>query len=336
MIHPGEQSGQGVTGFPGKVKDMRSDRLVAILLMLQRRTQVTAAEVAAELEVSERTARRDLDALGMAGLPVYSVQGRGGGWRLLGGARTDLSGLSEAEVRALFLVAGPAAGSTPEVKAALRKLVRALPSTFRDQAEAAASSIMMDPHRWGAAEPVAQTPHCLPALQDAVIRGQQLRLGYVDAAGTPSERTVHPLGIVLKAHAWYLLANTDAGQRTFRVDRVTDLQTLNEPAERPPGFDLAGAWHQITADAQHARPAIRVQGSCAPEGIDYLRQAMEGKVSIGAPGPDGRLPVAFTGPSEAGLAGHVAGLVEWLEISSPPGIREHLATIGAALTQRYA
>ena len=110
---------------------MRADRLVAILLLLQARGQVTAAEVAEELEVSERTARRDLEALGMAGLPIYSLQGRNGGWRLAGGGRTDLSGLTAAEARALFLVAGPSSAATPEVKAALRKLVRALPEPFR-------------------------------------------------------------------------------------------------------------------------------------------------------------------------------------------------------------
>ena len=109
---------------------MRADRLVAILMLLQTRGRVTAAEVADELEVSERTARRDLEALGIAGLPIYSVQGRGGGWRLLGGGRTDLSGLTAAEARALFLVAGPSSAS-PEVRAALRKLVRALPEPFR-------------------------------------------------------------------------------------------------------------------------------------------------------------------------------------------------------------
>ena len=102
---------------------MRADRLVAILLMLQIRGQVTAAEVAAELEISERTARRDLEASGMAGLPIYSRQGRNGGWQLAGGGRTDLSGLNAAEARALFLVAGPASSATPELKAALRKLV---------------------------------------------------------------------------------------------------------------------------------------------------------------------------------------------------------------------
>src|SRR5580692_4792382 len=119
---------------------MRADRLVAILLLLQARGQVTAADVAAELEVSERTARRDLDALGAAGLPIYSLQGRNGGWELIGGARTDLSGLTADEARALFLVAGPSS-ATPDVRAALRKLVQALPATFREHAEAAAAAI---------------------------------------------------------------------------------------------------------------------------------------------------------------------------------------------------
>src|SRR5205814_10533966 len=99
--------------------NMRADRLVAILMLLQTRGQVTAAEVAAELEVSERTARRDLDALGMAGLPIYSMQGRNGGWRLAGGGRTDLSGINAAEARALFLGAGPRTPATPQVEAGL-------------------------------------------------------------------------------------------------------------------------------------------------------------------------------------------------------------------------
>ena len=126
---------------------MRADRLVALLLLLQRRGKVTAAEVADELEISERTARRDLDALAMAGLPVYSIQGRGGGWQMLGGGRTDLSGLSADEARALFLVAGPQAAS-PELRAALRKLVRALPEPMRDRAEAAADAVVVDPRGW--------------------------------------------------------------------------------------------------------------------------------------------------------------------------------------------
>ena len=132
---------------------MRADRLIAILLLLQQRERITASEVARELEVSERTARRDLEALSSAGVPVYAMPGRGGGWRLLGGARTDLSGLTAGEARALFLVAGPASTATPTVKAALRKLLRALPEPFREQAEAAATALVVDPRQWGSGQP---------------------------------------------------------------------------------------------------------------------------------------------------------------------------------------
>src|ERR1700736_2877183 len=132
---------------------VRADRLVATLLFLQSRSRVTAEEVADELEVSVRTARRDLEALSMAGIPVYSQAGRGGGWSLVGGARTDLSGLTAAEARALFLVAGPSSAATPVVKAALRKLVRALPESFRAEAQAAATAVVVDPASWGRTSP---------------------------------------------------------------------------------------------------------------------------------------------------------------------------------------
>src|SRR3954471_9230808 len=144
--------------------------------MLQTRGQVTAAQVAAELEVSERTARRDLDALGVAGLPIYSRQGRNGGWQLLGGGRTDLSGLTAAEVRALFLVAGPSSSATPEVRAALRKLVRALPEPFRPDAEAAQTAVVVDSAAWGARTRERPIPPHLDVIQDAVISGEQVRL----------------------------------------------------------------------------------------------------------------------------------------------------------------
>src|SRR6187402_1576998 len=123
---------------------MRADRLVATLLLMQSRGRVTAGELSEELEISVATARRDLEALSAAGIPVYPQPGRGGGWSLVGGARTDLSGLSSAEAQALFLLAGPAAATAPEVRSALRKLVRALPQTFRADAEAAAGAITVD------------------------------------------------------------------------------------------------------------------------------------------------------------------------------------------------
>src|SRR5687767_7212747 len=143
---------------------MRADRLIAALLVLQSRGQVTAAELARELEVSVATARRDLEALSAAGVPVYSQAGRGGGWRLLGGARTDLSGLTAHEAQALFLLVGPAAPAAPAVRSALRKLLRALPSTFRADAEAAAGAVVVDPARWGESE--RERPGPVEVLQD--------------------------------------------------------------------------------------------------------------------------------------------------------------------------
>src|SRR4051794_15104516 len=183
---------------------MRADRLVATLLLLQTRRRVTAADVAAELEISERTARRDLEALSAAGIPVYAQPGRGGGWELVGGARTDLSGLTADEARALFQVAGPAAAATPELKAALRKLVRALPEPFRATAQAAASSVVIDAAGWGQVRRVRPPPH-LDALQAAVAGGEQVRLGYADREGNSTVRVVHPLGLALKGTVWYLV-----------------------------------------------------------------------------------------------------------------------------------
>src|SRR5262245_6190688 len=159
---------------------MRADRLVAALLLMQSRGRVTAAELAGELEVSVATARRDLEALATAGIPVYPQPGRGGGWSLVGGARTDLSGLSATEARALFLLLGPAAAVSDEVRAALRKLVRALPQTFRAEAEAAASATLIDPTRWG--ERDRRRPEMVDLLQAAVIRRRRVRLIYTSGA----------------------------------------------------------------------------------------------------------------------------------------------------------
>lgn len=318
---------------------MRSDRLVAILLMLQRREKVTAAEIAKELEVSERTARRDLDALGMAGIPIYSVQGRSGGWRLLGGGRTDLSGLTASEARALFLVAGPAAASAaagPELKAALRKLVRALPETFRTQAEAAASSMIVDSQPWGAGDSANPSPPFLDVLQDAVIRGVQAHLSYIDSAGNESERVVHPLGLVAKGSRLYLVAHTGMGRRTFRVDRIAAVVPTDSPVHRPKGFDLTESWRDIADEAERNRTVVEVHANCAPEGLGFLQAAVGDNLQIGAASSDGRISVVIHAPSEYGIAGHLAGLVEWLEISSPQGVRDHLSRIGAVLTNRYA
>lgn len=314
---------------------VRADRLVAILLLLQQREQVTAAEVARELEVSERTARRDLDALAMAGVPVYSMRGRGGGWRLVGGARTDLSGLTASEARALFMVAGSASAATPAVKAALRKLVRALPEPFRVDAEAAAASLVVDPQQWGSSRIERRDPRFLDDLQDAVIRGVQVRLGYVDRDGAETERTVHPLGIVAKGPTWYLVSDTRAGRRTFRIDRVSSVATTDNPVHRPEDFDLAESWREIADEVDRKRTPLETQAVCAPDGIGLLRMVLGRRLEVGGPTSDGRIEVVIRGHNEYALAGELAGLVEWLDVTGPPGVREHLASIGSALIDQY-
>jgi predicted DNA-binding transcriptional regulator YafY len=314
---------------------VRTDRLVAVLLLLQRRSRVTAAEVARELEVSERTARRDLDALSTAGVPVYSTRGRGGGWRLVGGARTDLSGLTAGEVRALFLVAGQASAATPAVRAALRKLVHALPEPFRAQAEAAASSVVTDPHRWGASRGERPPPRFLDALQDAVIRGVRVRLGYTDRDGAETERTVDPLGIVAKGPSWYLVATTAAGRRSFRVDRVSSAEETGDPVHRPEDFDLAESWRAIADEVDRERTPLRGRAVCPPDGVGVLRLAFGARLEVGGPTADGRVEVVIRGHDEHMLAGELAGLTGWVEVIGPPGVREHLAAIGGALVERY-
>lgn len=314
---------------------MRADRLVATLLFLQSRGRVTAAEVAEELEVSNRTARRDLEALSIAGIPVYSQAGRGGGWSLVGGARTDLSGLTASEARTLFLVAGPSSAVTPEAKAALRKLVQALPETFRAEAEKAASAVVLDPASWGGTAP-PPTPH-LEALQQAVVQGVQVELGYRDREGTITERTVHPLGLVSKGSTWYLVADTETGMRTFRLWRIRSLELTDTPVTRPPDFDLATVWEGVVTTMVERRSSMRVSALVEAPVVGWLRVHFGiGRLTVGDPLDDGRIPVDIGFPESYHPATELAGYGDVLEVVGPPEVRRQLGAIGARLVERYA
>ena len=309
---------------------------MAILLLLQTRGKVTAAEVADELEISERTARRDLDALGMAGIPVYSSQGRGGGWQLIGGATTDLTGLTSAEARALFLVAGPSSEATPEVKAALRKLVGALPETFRSEAEAASAAVVVDPTGWWAGSTAPRpTPTHLDALQEAVIEGRQVVLGYVAGNGDATTRTVHPLGLAAKGAVWYLVAGTERGQRTFRVDRVASVELTADPVVRPEGFDLAAAWREVTASFSQRTAALTVRATASPSILGILRYVLGPRVRIGPAGDDGRVEVEVSGDEAHMLAAQLAGFGSDVVVLEPPEVRAELAAITRQLVAEY-
>src|SRR5437764_2668795 len=223
---------------------MRATRLVSLLLLLQTRGRLTAAEIAERLEVSVRTVHRDVESLAAAGVPVEAVRGPAGGYRLPGGYRTRLTGLTADEAEALFAAGmpGPAAelGLGHELAAARLKLLAALPAELQERAPRAARLFHLDTRGWFRAED--RVPH-LPELAAAVWRGCRVRLRYREGTRTV-RRTVAPLGLVLKGGAWYLVARRSAGMRVYRVSRVASVQALEEAFERPREFELAAFWDE--------------------------------------------------------------------------------------------
>lgn len=313
---------------------MRADRLVATLLLMQSRGRVTAAELAEELEVSVATARRDLEALSAAGIPVYPQPGRGGGWALVGGARTDLSGLSATEAQALFLLVGPAAAVSGEAKAALRKLVRALPQTFRADAEAAAEATMIDSTRWGQRD--RDRPAMVDLLQTAVVRRRKVRIGYVNGARERSERLVDPWGLVDKDDTWYLIAGTDRGRRTFRVDRIVEATTTDESAHRPDDFELAAAWDEVVGKMEERRSRTWATVLVAARFVPILRDHFGRHCHTDGESDDGRARVRLAAPTPLDIARNLAGWGDAVEVLEPDEVRGELTRIGTELVGRYA
>ncbi len=313
---------------------MRADRLVAIVLLLQTHGQMTAGELAERLEASERTIRRDLDALSAAGVPVYAQRGRGGGWALLGGHRIDLSGLTADEAQALFLVAGPQAlsglGVEPGVRSALRKLMAALPAPLREQASAAHAAVHVDPTRWG--RPGEDRPTHLDALREAVVAGVQIDMTYAKPRQEPADRRVHPYGLVSKAGTWYLLAGSDAGLRTFRVSRVRRVQLTDLPVERPEDFDLAQAWEEVRERVPTNFPTIDVDLRVEP-GVERWLGAVLGAWGRLEKVGDGRFRASFPNPGAA--AADLARFGLSVQVLGPPEVRAELARLGHDLVLAY-
>jgi predicted DNA-binding transcriptional regulator YafY len=223
---------------------MRASRLVSLLLLLQARGRMTAQDLAAELEVSPRTIYRDVESLSAAGVPVYADRGPAGGYQLLDGYRTRLTGLTAEEAEALFFTGmpGPAAelGLGAVLAAAELKLMAALPKGLAERATRARERFHLDVPGWfHGGDP---TPF-LARVADAVWNQHRLRLRYRRwKTPTPVTRTLDPLGLVLKAGNWYLIARSEGGDRTYRVDRILELETLEEVFDRPGDFDLAEFW----------------------------------------------------------------------------------------------
>jgi predicted DNA-binding transcriptional regulator YafY len=226
---------------------MRASRLLSIMMLLQARGRMSAESLAEELEVSVRTVYRDIDQLSAAGVPVYADIGRNGGFALLDGWRTRLTGLTAPEARALFLsgLPGPASelGLGDEVAAAELKLLAALPADWQTEATRMASRFHLDPKGWFSTGP---RPEFLKAVAEAVWSEKRIMIRY-DSWTQVSERVVEPLGLVLKGGIWYLVGQREHGFRTYRLSNILALTPLEETFERPADFDLPKHWRDSTA-----------------------------------------------------------------------------------------
>jgi predicted DNA-binding transcriptional regulator YafY len=251
---------------------MRASRLLTIQMLLQTRGRLSAGELARSLEVSVRTLHRDIDELTAAGVPVYAERGRAGGFKLLPGWSTSLTGFTPDEAQAVFLsgLPGPAAdlGLAPRLRDAELKLLSALPEAWRGPARNIRERLHLDPVDWY--REVAPPPQ-LQAISDAVWRDRQLAIRYASWDRT-ADRVVHPFGLVLKAGVWYLVAARDGQPRTYRVDQVETARVLDQPSQRPKGFDLAAHWRESVVRFERELLAASAEVAATARGLAQLRQ----------------------------------------------------------------
>jgi predicted DNA-binding transcriptional regulator YafY len=316
---------------------VRADRLLSLLLLLRSRGRMSAAALAAELEVSARTVLRDVEALSAAGIPVYAERGRAGGFALLPGFTTDLTGLTPDEALAL-LAAGSRAnaealGLAPALASAMRKVLAAMPESRRAGATEAAGRVAV--RRAGfLREPAPEGP--LDTVREAVFAGRRLRIRYAarGAAGAAGWRTVDPVGLVDAGGRWYLLAVRDGADRTYRMSRITEAVVLDEPADRPSDVDLERLWEQRRAEFAASLPVWPVTVLVRAERRAALVGG-SGRVRAERPGAPGwlELELDFGGPDHA--AEVLWRLGPDAQALAPPELRRRLADRAAAMSTRY-
>lgn len=319
---------------------MRASRLVAMLLLLQARGQLTAAELASELEVSVRTIQRDAEALGEAGVPVYSERGRDGGYRLVDGYRSRLTGLARDEAQALVAVgaAGPAGelGLGQALMSARLKLAAALPAELRDDVAAAAGRFHLDAPGWfSTRRPVP----FLEVLATGVFGNVAIQARYRGARGV-RECHLEPLGLVLKGGTWYCVAQEGSAVRGYRADRFDYAAASGGRFTRPAGFDLAAYWASWRDEFERSLDRVTVTVRARPGCVNRLKRAVEptrtGEVRWdAAPADDGwlRLPLPFEKLEYAKAA--LLGLGADVEVLEPEELRSQMAQTVASLGALY-
>ncbi|MFK4865147.1 helix-turn-helix transcriptional regulator [Streptomyces sp. CSMPJR101] len=324
---------------------MRAARLIKMVLLLQSRPSMTAGELARELEVSERTVTRDAQALSEAGVPVYAERGRAGGYRLVGGYRTRLTGLARGEAEALFLSGVPGAlremGLEDAASAARLKVSAALLPSLRDASRTAAQRFHLDAPNWFT-EPAP--PELLPAVADAVWDDRRIAARYRRRGDEEVERELEPYGLVLKAGVWYLCARVpgDGAHRVYRIDRFLAVEAGDGRFERDESFDLPGFWAERAE--QFARSILRTEVvlRVSPEGARALRFAVgtpvarEALEAAGAPDGDGWVTATVPVESEEVAHGQLAALGPEVEVLAPRSLRERFAADAIRLAALYA
>ena len=321
---------------------MRASRLLSLLLLLQTRGRMTAAELAAELEVSVRTVYRDVESLGAAGVPLYGDAGHDGGYQLLDGYRTRLTGLTGDEAEVLFLggLHGPAAelGLGSALAAAQLKLKASLPAQLRERTERIRERFHLDAPTWYGVPD--DTTH-LGAVAEAVWAQRSLRMRYRRWA-EPSDvsRTVDPLGVVLKAGRWYLVARGVNAIRTYRVSQILDVDVLDDRFERPEQFELAEHWRHYVADFEVRRHRGNAVVRLSPRGVERLAgldPAVARVAQRTAGEPDVRGWVQANVPVETieHAVGELLRLGPEVEVVAPPQLRARLAEAVEELAAMY-
>ena len=325
---------------------MRASRLLAILLTLTVRGRVSAAELAEQLEVSVRTIYRDVEALSAAGVPVYATRGRHGGIALLAGYRTRLTGMSAEEADALFLAGVPGAaadlGLGSVLAATQLKLLAALPPELRERAARIRETFFLDAPGWLRE---SEAPPFLATIAEAAWLGRRLEVRYERANRVVGDRVLEPLGLVLKAGTWYLVARPHPedgrGPRTYRVSRVHAAAMTGDAFTRPEGFDLEAFWAEYQRGYEQRVYRETALIRLSPQGRDLLFlvgtiPARRARAALSEPDATGwtttRLPVESVRHAEHALL----QLGEHVEVLEPPELRAAIRVAAHALVDRYA
>lgn len=319
---------------------MRADRLLSILLLLQVQQRITARELAKRLEVSERTIHRDMEALGMAGIPVTAERGTNGGWSLFEAYRTNLTGLNEAEVQALFLSNSTRLlsdlGLRKAADAALIKLLAAIPSMSRQNAEYVRQRIYIDATSWHTTE--HDDLSSLPLLQEALWREHKLFITYQRSDTVAVERQVDPLGLVAKGSTWYLVAAIEQEIRTYRVSRIKNVILQEQVCIRPPGFDLAAYWTQSSTRFIAAMPRYPVRVRVAPDVLERIYHA--GRYarieSMEAPDAAGWIELCLCFEMEEAACGYLLSFGTQVEILEPQIMLTNILHLAENVATFYA